>query len=251
MKTITEQGIVEALLPRSISKDLKILYSAKSVDLNLYDSAQHLLDGLILSRIDELGSQTLDYLAAQWLVSAWRDSWSLDLKRNVIKTVIQEKCRFGTLSAVFNSLVQLRDVTEIVEWWQTSPQGEPHTFSIFADQGKYPELIDEELVIDSRRMVDYTKPVRSQYYFYIKRLSKAGITLLNGFRTASFARISGFIDKLSNTLSGTMHSGAGALPVVSSRIYMEKKIPSSASIDQNLSLQNSVRPLAAGRISNI
>lgn len=250
MRTITERGIVEALLPPSISKDLKLLYSAQSIDLNLYDCAQHLLDGLILSRIDELSSQTLDYLAAQWLVSAWRDSWSLELKRNVIKTVIKEKCRFGTLSAVFNSLVQLRDVTEIVEWWQKSPQGVPHTFEVYADQGKYPELIDEELVIDSRRMIDYTKPVRSQYYFYIKRMSKANIKLINGFRTAAFARVSGLIDKLTNELNGTMFSGAGGLPVVSARLSMEKTIPSSRTIKQQLTAQNSARPAAAGRITN-
>lgn len=251
MRKITELGLVEALLPPSISKDLKFLYSSQAVNLSIYDCAQHLIDGLILCRIDELSSETLDYLAAQWLVSAWRDSWNIELKRNIIKTVIQEKCRFGTLSAVFNSLVQIRDVTEIVEWWQTTPQGVPHTFSVYADQGKYPDLIDEDLVVDSRRMIDYTKPVRSQYYFYIKRLSKAEIILFNGFRTVAYARISGFIDKLTNELSGTLYSGAGGLPVASSRISMDKTIPSSRTIKQPLSLQNSVRPVATGRISNL
>lgn len=162
MKKIND-NFISSTLPYSISKDRNLQTFSKLSDKALEHIIPHIDDGILLASLDTLSSGVLDHMAAQWRVKVWRDSWPVEIKRQVLKALITEKSRQGTLLAIKNSVASFGSAVAIKEWWQTEPKGVPHTFSLVLDQTELPGIITEELLDDIRRLIDDAKPVRSQY----------------------------------------------------------------------------------------
>nr|DAJ79084.1 MAG TPA: tail protein [Caudoviricetes sp.] len=206
MNTLDNEDNIEKLAPSSIKKDETVRNAIKTTDCNLSKVHQHLNDAVFLYRINELSSEQLDHLAVQWQPLVWRDSWSIDTKRAVIATMIVEKRRMGTLSAVKNALASVKSASTVQEWWQQSPQGKPHTFKITVSQNKLGGIVREEMTRDLRLLIDITKPVRSQYTLTIIQALEGNLTLSAGKKSVVMCNVpivQKLVCKARSTLSRT------------------------------------------------
>lgn len=83
-----------------------------------------------LANIDKAPNEFLSYLAYQYSVDRWENDWPNHVKRELIKDSFN-------VHKIKGSLKSLRDIVEpfgftlnIVEWWQTVPQGTRGTFAL-------------------------------------------------------------------------------------------------------------------------
>ena len=187
MKTLNSIELIN-LLPSSISEDLEVQKAASSIDPELKKVSGSLYLGAIFANVNKLNSRQLDHLAYCFDLNTWRDSWPIDRKRAVATTVVAQKCRMGTLSAVKKVLASLGSAVAITEWWQKNPKGEPHTFEVTASVGQIEGGLAEEAQEDFFRLLDEAKPVRSHYTFTLVQSCLGKITFSTQFRSATFIR---------------------------------------------------------------
>lgn len=187
MKTIDDISISD-LLPSSISDDQRVRNSATAIDPELKRTSGSLYLGAIFANVDKLTSLQLDHLAYSFDLTTWRDSWPLNQKRQVAKTVVAQKCRMGTLSAVKKVLASLGSAVSITEWWEKNPRGEPHTFEVVASISQIDGGLDQGSQEDFFRLLDEAKPVRSHYTFTIVQSLIGQIDISAVVRPVSYAR---------------------------------------------------------------
>ena len=173
------------LLPDSISKDSDVSAAAKALDIPLREMTGVLDLPSIYVSIDSLTSEQLDHLAYSWDASVWRDSWPIELKRSIVKQVVQEKRKKGTRKAVEEAVEALGSAATIQEWWETTPKGTPHTFTIFASLGKIDGTLESEMQEDLIALINDAK----QFAFVVVRLFLGRIGWHGSVRPVAYARI--------------------------------------------------------------
>ncbi|MCW7553648.1 phage tail protein I [Endozoicomonas gorgoniicola] len=72
----------------------------------------------------------LPYLAFHYSVDQWNDNWPEHIKRQSLKDALYQHRIKGSLQAVENAIARFGTTANITEWWQQSPKGLPHTFSV-------------------------------------------------------------------------------------------------------------------------
>ena len=172
------------LLPDSIAQDDNVKHSATALDM----TAAVDLPSIYVS-IDKLTSTQLDHVAYGWDASVWRDSWPVALKRSVLKNVVREKRKKGTLRAVKDAVSSIGSAATIKEWWQQEPKGTPHTFEIRATLGNIDGTLDAEMQEDLFALIDDAKPVRSHYTFVLVRQLQGGMGVDGYLRPVAYSRI--------------------------------------------------------------
>lgn len=100
----------------------------------------------------------LPWLAWEFAVDFWDDSWSEAQKRQVIKDAAYVHQHRGTAGAVRRSLGAVSLPTRVVEWWEETPRQAPYTFRIevYSQQDTGTGLYDR-----IRRQVGKAKNLRS------------------------------------------------------------------------------------------
>ena len=99
----------------------------------------------------------LPQLAWAWSVDRWDPRWSEAVKRNAIRASFFIHARKGTIGALRRVVEPLGYLIEVVEWWQTVPEGEPATFALKV--GVLDTGITEEMYQELSRLIDDAKPV--------------------------------------------------------------------------------------------
>lgn len=117
----------------------------------------------------------LPWLAWQVSVDHWNSAWPDETKRRVIAASVEVHRRKGTVGAVRRALEALGAPPEIEEWWQRTPQGVPHTFSVFIwrhdlDDGVEitPGFLDDLIA-----SINAAKPERSHFALYPAQVTAA------------------------------------------------------------------------------
>lgn len=177
------------LLPDSIAQDDNVRHSATALDKQLLDMTAAVDLPSIYVSIDKLTSTQLDHVAYGWDASVWRDSWPVSMKRNVLKNVVREKRKKGTLRAVKDAVASIGSAATIKEWWQQEPKGTPHTFEIQATLGNIEGTLDSEMQEDLFALIDDAKPVRSHYTFVLVRQLQGGMGVDGYLRPVAYSRI--------------------------------------------------------------
>lgn len=188
MKTLEEISLLD-ILPDSVSRDATVQAIAKAVDPQLKFISVNVDAPAIYSNIDKLPGDILDHLAVQYDVATWRDYWNLATKRSVIKTAIADKRIVGTVAAVENAIKSLGSSAKIVEWWQTTPKGTPHTFKIYISLNDVEGTVTEQMQEDIILLIDAAKPKRSHYDMILTRAINGGIGIHTELRSMTYSRI--------------------------------------------------------------
>lgn len=190
MRSITEIDLAE-LVPDSIRHDDTVAAAITAINGELKAVSQLAMVPALLARIDDLTSTQLDHLAWQFDSKVWRDGWPIDRKRSVIRSVILEKSKKGTKSAVLKALSAMGSGAAIREWFEESPPGIPHTFSITIPIPDVPGQVSSETQEDLFLRIDDVKPVRSHYTVTVATQGHGGMALAGAARSAVFVRIHG------------------------------------------------------------
>ncbi|MEN5312414.1 phage tail protein I [Pseudomonas koreensis] len=99
----------------------------------------------------------LPHLAWAWSVDRWDPAWSESVKRAAIKASFFIHKHKGTIGALRRVVEPLGYLIEIVEWFNTVPQGVPGTFALKV--GVLDTGITEEMYLELERLIDDAKPV--------------------------------------------------------------------------------------------
>lgn len=102
----------------------------------------------------------LPHLAWAWSVDRWDYRWSEATKRAAIKASFYIHKHKGTIGALRRVVEPLGYLIEIVEWFQTVPEGVPGTFALKV--GVLDTGITEEMYLELERLIDDAKPVSRQ-----------------------------------------------------------------------------------------
>ncbi|MBC3272610.1 phage tail protein I [Pseudomonas sp. SWRI81] len=102
----------------------------------------------------------LPHLAWAWSVDRWDYRWSEATKRAAIKASYYIHKHKGTIGALRRVVEPLGYLIEIVEWFQTVPEGVPGTFALKV--GVLDTGITEEMYQELDRLIDDAKPVSRQ-----------------------------------------------------------------------------------------
>ncbi|MBK5477446.1 phage tail protein I [Pseudomonas sp. TH21] len=99
----------------------------------------------------------LPHLAWAWSVDRWDDRWTEAAKRNAVRASFYIHSRKGTIGALRRVVEPLGYLLEVIEWWQTVPEGPPATFALRV--GVLDTGITEEMFSELERLIDDAKPV--------------------------------------------------------------------------------------------
>lgn len=189
MNNLSTLDFVESL-PEAIRQDRSMRGLAYALQRQFRKLASSVDSGALYSNIDEMTSLQLDHLATMFNLQIWRDHWPLQMKRRVMKTAFQIKRKVGTVSAVKDALESIGSASEIVEWWQTTPKGDPHTFNIIATLAEIDGTLTSAMQEDLQLMIRDTKPARSHFSFTLSVIQKGGVGLCGYARPLVTTRIS-------------------------------------------------------------
>lgn len=188
MTELNEAKLVQ-ILPENLANDTNVSASAKAIDSQLQLVSRNTNLPLIYFNLDDLSSEQLDHLAYSWDAPIWRQTWPMEMKRTVLKNVIQDKRKRGTLGAVKAAVESLSYVTEITEWWQTTPKGTPHTFTATVQLEQYSGVLESELQEDVIALINDAKPVRSHFTFVLHVAYGGKINACSVARNLTYARV--------------------------------------------------------------
>lgn len=96
----------------------------------------------------------------------------------------------GTRAAIQEALDAFANITITVsEWWQQSPRGVPHTFSLdLLLNGNISGVANAQLNQELRQAIDAIKPVRSHYTFTISTVQEAPLRVAAASEVISYKR---------------------------------------------------------------
>lgn len=99
----------------------------------------------------------LHQLAMAWSVDRWDEDWPEAVKREVIRGAFEVHARKGTLGALRRVVEPFGYLIEVVEWFNTVPQGVPGTFAMKV--GVSENGISEETYEQLTALIDDARPV--------------------------------------------------------------------------------------------
>lgn len=107
---------------------------------------------------DTCPAHLLPWLAWEFAVDSWEETWTEEEKRQVIKDAAYVHQHRGAAGAVRRSLSAVSLPTTVVEWWEDEPRRDPYTFRV---EVYSLQAVDEGLYQRIRRQVDKAKNLRS------------------------------------------------------------------------------------------
>jgi phage tail P2-like protein len=116
------------IMPDNLLEDNNVRNITEVIDKALKDIYPETSIPALISRIDELDGETLDLLAWQWHVDFYDGALTLEQKRNLVKTSIDQHRKKGTKAAVEQMVSIVYDSGQVKEWYEY--EGEPYHFMV-------------------------------------------------------------------------------------------------------------------------
>jgi phage tail P2-like protein len=110
-----------------------------------------------LYNADTCPEHLLPYLASAWSVDRWNNNWTQEAKRTAIRSAYDVHARKGTIGALRRVVEPLGYLIDVVEWFDTVPEGVPGTFAL--EVGLNDAGITEELYEELAWLIDDARPV--------------------------------------------------------------------------------------------
>src|SRR3546814_473831 len=131
----------------------------------------------------------LPFLAWGLAIARWDVEWTEAEKRAAIADAIPFHRRKGTRAILREVLDRFSPLLQIVEWWETSPRGAPHTFEVRAPAGDIPaNFLTAETAVAIIRDIASVKPARSHFTFVQSLEAQALGWIASGACLATFSR---------------------------------------------------------------
>lgn len=129
----------------------------------------------------------LPWLAWSLSVDTWSPTWSESTKRAVVRAAIATAKAKGTKKAVTDALSAIGAAVVMTEWFEKSPEGDPHTFTI--------SIVAQDTSLEAQTLmvseINRTKPLRSHYEIVFGTAATAPFNVVSLGRVAVFTRLDG------------------------------------------------------------
>lgn len=102
-------------------------------------------------------ARLLPYLAWALSVDRWDQAWPEKTKRAVIESAFFVHQHKGTIGALRRVVEPLGYLIEVIEWWQSQPEGQRGTFRLKV--GVLETGITDEMYQELERVIDDAKPL--------------------------------------------------------------------------------------------
>ena len=133
----------------------------------------------------------LPWLAWALSVDTWSPSWPESLKRARIARAIELQRKKGTVAGIRAAVSVFGGAVSIIEWWQKTPRGVPHTFEVQLAIGQVDgQSASAALIDDVITEIRRAKPARSHFEFQLGVKATASEGVIAIARTAIYARLS-------------------------------------------------------------
>lgn len=182
MSALTPELLDRSLLPPNATDEERAIEDAMRA-------------GIDLSKVGSLWNpatcpaEILPFLAWGLAISHWDPAWSEAQKRAEIADAIPYHRRKGTRAAVREVLDRFEPLLQIIEWWEMSPRGAPHTFEVRAPSGDIPaSFLTSETAAAIIRDVAAAKPARSHFTFIQSMEAQAQAWFMGGAQMATWSR---------------------------------------------------------------
>jgi len=137
---------------------------------------------------DTCPAALLPWLAWTLSLDGWQPYWPESIKRARIRMAVEIQRRKGTAKSVRDVVRSFGSSLALREWWQTEPQGEPHTFDVTLTLGAgVPKTIEYQNDVIAE--IERTKPVRSHFSFTLGLAASGGLGLAGAARPVIYRRI--------------------------------------------------------------
>lgn len=110
-------------------------------------------------------AELLPWLAWEMAVDTWNEHWTEAEKRSAIKRAAYIHRHRGTKAALMASLADSPFRSQIVEWYEQTPPGEPYTFRLNVEQKDLPVLMNDHQ--DLKHAVLRAKNLRSWFSIHV------------------------------------------------------------------------------------
>lgn len=133
--------------------------------------------------------------ALPWLgwalsIDRWDADWSEADKRAAVARAIADQRIKGTRQAVENVLATFADGgLQLVEWWEMTPKGTPHTFDVRLSIDDTTTLTDVATLDALIREIVKVKPVRSHFTFVQQLAGGGAIAVIAAAQAAGAVRL--------------------------------------------------------------
>ena len=123
-------------------------------------------------------AEVLPFLAWGLAISHWDTSWTEAEKRAAVAGALPFHRKKGTRAAVQDVLVRFHPLLTVIEWWQTNPPREPHTFEVRANVLEIgADFLSQDTAEAIVRDVAAAKPLRA-HFNVVQALEAQGILYL-------------------------------------------------------------------------
>lgn len=140
----------------------------------------------VWTQLDSLPSEILDHIAWGFKVDSWSDVYPIETKRNLLRTALSDKRIKGTRFAVEKAITALGSSAVLTEWWEMTPAGPPHTFTVqiaLRDIPGFSPIETQNAVIAA---IEAAKPARSHFTFELVLTVEASVYFGAWYRPVSF-----------------------------------------------------------------
>lgn len=137
---------------------------------------------------DTCPEHLLPWLAWSLSLDSWQPYWPESVKRARIRQAVEIARRKGTAKSVRDVVASFGSSLALREWWQTTPQGVPHTFEVVLTLGAgVPNTADYQQDVIAE--IERTKPVRSHFTFTLGLSATGGLGLQGVARPITYRRL--------------------------------------------------------------
>ena len=122
-----------AQLPRVLAEDIRMNALARAITNALMTHLAEIKEAEIYTRIDELPEAVLDILASDFKIDWYDFDYSIEAKRNLVKTNYYVHRHLGTAGAVKEAIQALYPNSDVEEWFDY--EGQPYHFRVALESG--------------------------------------------------------------------------------------------------------------------
>ena len=143
------------IVPENLLEDKHIRKITEVIDAALKDIYPETAYPALISRIDELDSDTIDSLAWQWHVDFYDEDLSLEVRRELVKKSIDYHRHMGTNYAVDGVIKTCFQNAEIQENWEYG--GNPYCFKVITIHAGIPDEDELGRIVQAINSVKNTR----------------------------------------------------------------------------------------------
>ena len=143
------------IVPENLLEDKHIRKITEVIDAALKDIYPETAYPALISRIDELDSDTIDSLAWQWHVEFYDEDLSLEVRRELVKKSIDYHRHMGTNYAVDGVIKTCFQNAEIQENWEYV--GNPYCFKVITIHAGIPDEDELGRIVQAINSVKNTR----------------------------------------------------------------------------------------------